>query len=480
MKKILKHSFVIILLLPLLFFNIKSVHDWGDDFAQYLLEAKNIKEGRFFAQTGFVMNPDYVVGPNCYPPGFPIIIALTSFKVSTLNVVISFFLVLIGYFSFLLFHKWFQFLPSMVMALAIAYNPLCIEFKTDIASDLPFVAFVLLFFILYLSANKKVWHYILSGFILAFAIEIRYVGWILMISLLIDIAYKIGLNYFRNKKYDFNKIKREICIAGSALLFYGIFFLFFPQRIIYYANPKALSLFQTIAANADYNYETLKYFFSCFKEGILDYIVPYTIIFTALTGFLFLIFKEKGPKPTIFIFFFITYGLSILFHQYTNYGFRMLMPIIPLILFFTAYALSIIAENIRYKEYLGFCMGLVLLLCYKQHSVFALTSKKPILGPYSEEAVSTFYFIRTNTSKDAGIMFGKPRALTYFTGRKTFINTELASRKVLEQELSVYRPDYFLVNLEVTDDSTKMYFRNYPPVWKLVFSNKKFLLFKKI
>jgi hypothetical protein len=479
MRKILKHSLVIILLLPLLFLNIKSVHDWGDDFAQYLLEAKNIKEGRFFAQSGFVMNPNYVLGPNCYPPGFPIIIALTSFKVSNLNIVISFFLVLTGYLSFLLFSKWFHFLSALVMSLAIAYNPLCIEFKNDIASDLPFVAFVLLFFILYLSGSKKLWLQVLSGFFLAFAIEIRYVGWILMFALITDIIFKIGAKYFSTKKIDFNCVKHETRIAGSAILFYGFFFLLFPQRIIYYPNPKALPLFEMISTNADYNYETLKYFFSCFREGILDYIVPYAIVFTALAGLLLFIFKENQAKPTIFIFFFIEYSVSILFHQYSNYGFRMLMPVIPLILFFTAYALLILASKVPYQQHLGFCLGLVLLFCYKQHSLFALRSKKPILGPYSTEAASVFYFIRKNTSKNASIMFAKPRALTYFTDRKTFINTEWAARKVLEKELGIYKPDYFLVNLEATDDSTKNYFENTPPGWRIIFNNRRFLFFEK-
>lgn len=93
MKEWLKHIVVIALLVPLLFFNIKNTHDWGDDFAQYLLEAKNIKEGRPISYTNFVENPNYVLGPNFYPPGFPIIIALTSFDVRNLNLLMSFFFI---------------------------------------------------------------------------------------------------------------------------------------------------------------------------------------------------------------------------------------------------------------------------------------------------------------------------------------------------------------------------------------------------
>ncbi|HWY12927.1 MAG TPA: hypothetical protein VN026_16450 [Bacteroidia bacterium] len=481
MKESLKHSAVIIFLLPLLFFNIKNTHDWGDDFAQYLLEAKNIKEGKPIAQTGFVENPNYVLGPNCYPPGFPIIIALTSFEVSKLNVLMSFFLLCIGYFSFLLFNKRFHFPAALAMSLVIAYNPLCLGFKNDIVSDLPFAAFVLLFFILYLSDNKKIWMLILCGFVLAFAIEIRYVGWVLFIALILETIYKICVKYFRHKqhKVDWNFIKHEIWIVGSVLVFYGIFYMLFPQKIIYYPNPKAHTLFETISLNANYNYATLKYFFSCFDEGFLNYLVSYGIIFTALIGMLIFIFKPDQLKPTILLFFFSGIIVSVLIHPYTDTGFRLLLPIIPLVLFFAAYALFIILAIVPYKQYVVFCLGLLVLFCYKQHSLYVFkTGKNIIPGPYTFESAAAFLFIKNNVPKDASIMFSKPRALTYFTGYKTFVNTELAPRKVLISEIEKFKPDYFLINLEATDDSTKAYFMQHPPSWKIIYNNKKFGLYK--
>ena len=40
-----------ILLLPLFYINVKSTHDWGDDFAQYINEAKNIGEHKNITNT---------------------------------------------------------------------------------------------------------------------------------------------------------------------------------------------------------------------------------------------------------------------------------------------------------------------------------------------------------------------------------------------------------------------------------------------
>lgn len=481
MKEWAKHIAVIVLLLPLLFFNIKNTHDWGDDFAQYLLEAKNITEGKPVSQSDFVENPNYVLGPNCYPPGFPILIALTSFEVGKLNVLLSFFLLCIGYFSFLLFNKWFHFPAALAMSLVIAYNPLCLQFKNDIVSDLPFAAFSLLFFVLYLSGNKKTWMLILCGFVLAFAIEIRVVGWVLFIAVIAETGYKIAVKYFKHKqhKIDWNYIKHEIWIVSSALVFYGIFYLLFPVKVTYYPNPIKQTLFETISINANYNYATLKYFFSCFDEGFLNFLVSYGIVFTALIGMLIFIFKPDQLKPTIFLFFFIGYLSSVLIHDYSNYGFRLLLPVIPLILFFAAYALFIMLAIVPYKQYIVFCLSLLVLFCYKQHAMHVLKSGKDIIpGPYTFEARAALLYIQNNVPKEAGIMFAKPRALTYFTGHKTYVNTEMATQKVIKSDIEKYKPDYFLVAFDATDDSTKKYFSQNPPEWKIQYATEKYVLLK--
>ena len=195
MKLFLKHTAVIVCLLPLLFLNIKSSHDWGDDFAQYLLEAKNISGGDPINKSGFVENANYILGPNCYPPGLPLIIALTSSDISWLNILMSFFLLCIGYFSFLLLNKWFHFSPALILSLVIVYNPLCLSFKNEVLSDLPFAALVMLFFVLYLSDIKKKWMLILCGLVLAYAVNTRYVGWILFLALLAEIGFKLAVKY---------------------------------------------------------------------------------------------------------------------------------------------------------------------------------------------------------------------------------------------------------------------------------------------
>jgi hypothetical protein len=484
MKEKLKHIAVIACLLPLLFLNIKDSHDWGDDFAQYLIEAKNILEHRPLGENNFIANPNFVLGPNCYPPGFPLIVALSSpltdMGMCGLNVLISFFLLLIGYFSFLLLCKWFHFMPAIVFSLIIVYNPLVLQLKNGVLSDYPFTAMLLLFFLIYLFEDKKRSHFILLGFILAFAVNTRVVGWILVSAVIAETVYKLFIRYYRQKQFDKPYMMNKLYLLISFAVFHLLFYVIFPQSIIYYDNPVQVPFFDRLILNANYNYGALKHFFSCYDEGFLNVLISYGVVFTALIGMFIFIFKPDSLKPTILLFFFLGYVLSILIHQYSDTGIRLVIPIITIVLFFALYALMLFLSHVPYREYIAFCLGLIVLLCYKQNSSIILKSKHEIPGPYGTEAALTFDFINKNASHKDVILFSKPRALTYFTGKKTTINSEERSRDFIKEELAKIDPAFVLINKEITDDSTKTYFSRPLKEWKEVYTSENFKLYKNL
>src|SRR5215218_8467038 len=50
-------------------------HAWGDDWAQYILHARNLLTGAPYGETGYIFNPDNPsVGPSTYPPGVPFLL----------------------------------------------------------------------------------------------------------------------------------------------------------------------------------------------------------------------------------------------------------------------------------------------------------------------------------------------------------------------------------------------------------------------
>ena len=63
------------LFMPLLLINVKSSHDWGGDFAQYINQAKCIVEGKSQNETGYIFNEQNpFIGPPSYPVGFPMLL----------------------------------------------------------------------------------------------------------------------------------------------------------------------------------------------------------------------------------------------------------------------------------------------------------------------------------------------------------------------------------------------------------------------
>src|SRR5262249_44193517 len=79
---------------------IRPGHDWGDDFSLYVRHAKNLAEGRPYAETGYVYNPAATsLSPRTYPPVFPLLLApvyhwcglnLTAMKVLVVFLLIAF------------------------------------------------------------------------------------------------------------------------------------------------------------------------------------------------------------------------------------------------------------------------------------------------------------------------------------------------------------------------------------------------------
>src|SRR4030095_8281697 len=75
MKRFLIVPLLISLAAPA-FINIRYDHDWGDDFAMYILEAKHIALGIPLSNLEFVYDPvTSWGGPPAYPVGFPLMLA---------------------------------------------------------------------------------------------------------------------------------------------------------------------------------------------------------------------------------------------------------------------------------------------------------------------------------------------------------------------------------------------------------------------
>jgi len=85
----LKSWLTIVLLVYAIVGALTISHDiaWGDDWAQYVLHARNLLAGHAYADTGYIFNVDAPnVGPPTYPPGLPMLLA-AAMSICGLNLI---------------------------------------------------------------------------------------------------------------------------------------------------------------------------------------------------------------------------------------------------------------------------------------------------------------------------------------------------------------------------------------------------------
>ena len=128
---------------------MRAGHDWGDDFSMYVQHAKNLAEGRPYAETRYIYNPFRpMYAPRAYPPAFPLLLA-PVYRVYGLDFE-AMKLVGVGFFLLLLVVVARLFATDLsprylLLCLgSLALSPYLWVFKNKVLSDLPFTCFVYL------------------------------------------------------------------------------------------------------------------------------------------------------------------------------------------------------------------------------------------------------------------------------------------------------------------------------------------------
>ncbi|MDA0746850.1 MAG: hypothetical protein O2954_10040, partial [bacterium] len=125
--------------------SVRDGHDWGGDFAQYILHAQALLQGQPYAPPpGFVPNHYLSWAPPAYPPLLPVgiagLIALfgLNFIAIKLLVVTLFILGLAAYWRFARIDLP---LPAAFGALILlAFSPYLLKFSNKILSDIPYLS----------------------------------------------------------------------------------------------------------------------------------------------------------------------------------------------------------------------------------------------------------------------------------------------------------------------------------------------------
>ena len=432
MKKLL--PLTLLALSILLAYNILTVsHDWGDDFAAYILQAVSITQGDI---SGFLVHNSFTMqestrffGPDAYPWGFPLLLAPFTLACGPLNMFCLKFINLIFYALFLfVFHKFLlrrlPALESTLLLAVFALSPVLLAHEDQVVSDIPFLFFSTLALLLIedtISISNPLGNprkNIFLGIALFFAYFVRTNGIILPATLF---ASQIFL-HIQSRTRSGPDWKRILSIG---LIPYYIFAALTIASLIIFPSGEGSHFARLTSLTLQKLSDNLSGYF-VLAAGFFDSLphnqVIYGILLPFIIGGAALRFKEDFH---IIFYVLISYVLFILWPEWQ--GIRFIFPLLPFLIYFalrgmlaTSFALTEQFQRIGLWLTRGFWSIIVL--------VFALTSyglasdnlanaRQLDDSPFEPIAAEMFNFINTNTPPDSVILFYKPRAMRLITSR---------------------------------------------------------------
>lgn len=403
-----------------LFFNYRGFaegHDWGDDFAGYVIQAQTLASGDFKALEYNMGRNDFQLN---YPWGFPVLLkpVICYFEENIVFIKKYVYLFFIGalFFVYLLFRR--DKTTALLVIWLLLASPYFWKFKNDIGSDLPNLMFVTagLFLINQCIEHNTKWlnryfDLILLGFCLFMAYICRTQSFILIITFVILYGYK----QWRNLRTQQFWIGLFLPLGMFYLLLWILKLCIPIESIAYDAAYENTPWLSTLWYN-------LGYYAKVWEEliihiPVLEEALDVLVVLGACLTILGLISKWR-EQLTLIVFICLTFGLILLTPFYQ--GLRYLMPLLPLLIYFLVEGICFVVvrcikQNIKiaYLLPLGFA-SFSLTGLYKLQNELAILPVRE--GPYTSDAKAMFSFLRKNNPDTCRVGFWKPRAMLLYSG----------------------------------------------------------------
>jgi len=472
-RKIKPAVIVVIFLLPLLFTYIRDSYDWEGDTALLLEQAENIATGKPFYQSNFIYNSDFpILSPQYYPPLTPLLFSsiyiFFGHNIAAYLILESILFFLSGILFFLIFKRYLNEIISLIITILLVYNQFIFNTKLELMSDVPFLFFLMFFFLIYdedLYKLKKIKILILA-LIAVIALQTRSLGYAIPITVSLLFFYEIiKIKTLKNlEKGKLNAVILSFLIFISSTIIFWIFFkLIFPSPLnglsLYTNQFKSTSL-QTILNNCSlYTNIFLDVIASPLANWvILKIIVRYSFLFITVVGLIKLFSKSKFQLPLIFTFVYIA---VIIVYPYHSAGVRGLMPVIPflIIMFIVGFEEVINLIRLRFLKYSAigiFLFSEILIAGKGQYYVYKRVQQFPP-ELKSKEIAEAFSVIKGKVSKDKIIECSFPRAISFYTGRKSYTSINQASDSVYFNDWKRFNTSYIFISEKYSLSSDKLF-----------------------
>lgn len=472
-----KRNWAVVLLLALLF-HISTVsphHPWGDDFAQYILHARNIATGVPYADTGYLINPidpsRLEVGPHSYPVLMPLLLSPVyrwfgpSFE--PMKYVQAGLLVVAAWLSMLYCFSTGRLDSSQgtLYLCVIAFLPLLWETKEYIGADLLFLALVFAcLLLLELIVNRPQlpkWMVALAGTCFFLAYAARTVGIVL-------IPVTLVLSYLQRRR------------RGSLLLAAGVgVALAIAQSIWWASDDTYLRLLwgQTSLRAILYNAVNYGKELSGVWKTNLSPVAAQSLFLISLPVAAWGAYCFVRKQICALDVFALGY-LSVILIWPSFQGTRFLVPLLPV------YLVYLFGGSAKLGKQGPSILTAALLLIFGVNYVSRYTSPEEVNGFDQPEFAELARVIDKISQPEDRFLFAKPRALALIANRAAAVyNSTRNDEKSWElvQQLKIrYIVKATLPGEDFAPDRTILqpFLEAYSEDIELVYANERFALYK--
>jgi 4-amino-4-deoxy-L-arabinose transferase-like glycosyltransferase len=469
----LSNSLVALLLAIIAIFyasTLRPGHIWGDDFAMYIHHAKNIVEGRPYADTGYIFNPAAAVGPRMYPPVFPLLLS-PIYKLYGLNLiamkleqVVFFVLALTAVYLFFKHDLGPEY--SLALVAILGFNPIFWAAKDNVLSDLLFLLFLYTAALLVRfrpprKSGDRLWAGLI-GIALYFAIGTRSAG----------VALVVGLVFFDLfKSHAITRLAVVLSVLSGLLLvqshFLGLGFHNYDGHLHpawhsvrnFISYPRALAGFWVASTKNGFSFVLL---------GI--------VALLSVAGAYF----QYKRGVTIIEAFLAPYIVMLLVLPLVP-GIRLAFPLVPWIVFLALYGLRNLAMHFVPRYSTAALCALLLLISIP----YALAYHKMDFGPIREstglpEFNSLCEAVRERTAPADVLIYYRARALALYTGREASSYNHNGTEQELEHWASSIHANYLITTDAFDEDQGLLsrYVEHHPSDVKLIYQNAHFKLYR--
>jgi hypothetical protein len=461
----------------LFFINIKPYHDWGDDFAQYLQQAENLTKGKALGESSYQFNPSFSrIGPQVYPPGFSLFLSFIhpvdgSLNLEQAQVLISFFGLLFVLFSHLLLRSFgIQRIWALVISILLIYHPYFIHQKSEVLSDIPFAA-LFLGSVYFFTLAKKWQGFILAGILGGLAICTRSVGLVLPLAALFYLLF--------NLRSKINWRHPLIFVLSCLVVGVGLNYTLGYYRVNQNGYAPLFSSTSGFWAILNFNFtQYLETFEQLFIPDGNSHIHIFLVILQKIAiGALFVgAFIKLRQKRSFINILVILYLGVLMVYPYTG-GYRFLIPLLPIfMLWIIAGFHAIKLRKFAYVNLLASLVCILLLASYwPELSRFKQTEKQAFPGPQLPEALALYEWLERIPDEQT-VLFGKPRALAYYTGQNTVATEPEVTRDSFANDLGSFEVQYLISGIDVYYPTLNEYVEKHE--FQLVYENFRFKVWK--